>query len=409
MESQRITFPGSTGAALAARLELPEGAPHAFALFAHCFTCGKDSLAAVKIARALAARGIATLRFDFTGLGGSGGDFANASFSANVGDLVAAADWLRQAHRAPALLVGHSLGGAAVLAAAGAVPECRAVATIAAPADASHALHNFQDALAEIEAAGAARVTLGGRPFTISRGFVEDLREQRQAERIAGLKRALLVLHAPRDAVVGIEQATRIFTAARHPKSFVSLDDADHLLSRPADGDYAASVIAAWAGRYLPAMAAEAAPAAPPEGTVLVEETGAGRLQVRIAAGRHALLADEPLAAGGLDSGPNPYELLAAALGACKTMTMRLYAERKGWPLSRARVAVRHGKVHAADCADCETREGRVDEFRCEIALEGALDAEQRARIFEIAERCPVHRTLTGEIKIRATLAEEIA
>jgi uncharacterized OsmC-like protein/alpha/beta superfamily hydrolase len=409
MESQRITFPGSTGAALAARLELPEGAPHAFALFAHCFTCGKDSLAAVKIARALAARGIATLRFDFTGLGGSGGDFANASFSANVGDLVAAADWLRQAHRAPALLVGHSLGGAAVLAAAGAGPECRGVATIAARADASHALHNFQDALAEIEAAGAARVTLGGRPFTISRGFVEDLREQRQAERIAGLKRALLVLHAPRDAVVGIEQATRIFTAARHPKSFVSLDDADHLLSRPADGDYAASVIAAWAGRYLPAMAAEAAPAAPPEGTVLVEETGAGRLQVRIAAGRHALLADEPLAAGGLDSGPNPYELLAAALGACKTMTMRLYAERKGWPLSRARVAVRHGKVHAADCADCETREGRVDEFRCEIALEGALDAEQRARIFEIAERCPVHRTLTGEIKIRATLAEEIA
>ena len=404
MESQRITFPGSTGALLAARLELPEGPPRAFALFAHCFTCGKDSLAAVKIARALAARGIATLRFDFTGLGGSGGDFANASFSANVGDLVAAADWLRRTHQAPALLVGHSLGGAAVLAAAGGVPECRAVATIAAPADASHALHNFQGALAEIESRGAAQVTLGGRPFTISRGFVEDLRAQRQAERIADLKRALLVLHAPLDETVGIEQATRIFTSARHPKSFVSLDDADHLLSRPADGDYAAEVIAAWAGRYLPA-AAPAAVTAPPEGSVLVEETGAGRLQVRIAAGRHALLADEPLAVGGLDSGPNPYELLAAALGACKAMTMRLYAERKGWPLARARVTLRHGKIHAADCADCETREGRVDEFRCEIALDGALDAEQRARIFEIAERCPVHRTLTGEIKIRATLA----
>ncbi len=405
MESLKITFPGAAGAELAARLELPEGTPRAYALFAHCFTCGKDSRAAVTIARALAARGIATLRFDFTGLGGSGGDFANTHFSANVGDLVAAADWLRREHRAPALLIGHSLGGAAILAAAGAVAECKAVATIAAPADADHVLHNFHAVLPEIEQEGAAEVTLGGRHFTIRREFLEDVKAQRQNEHIAQLRRALLVLHAPSDAVVGIENATRIFTAAKHPKSFVSLADADHLLSRPSDGDYAAGVIAAWAERYLPAAAKPEANEAPPEGTVLVEETGAGKLQVRVQVGQHSFLADEPVAVGGLGSGPNPYDLLAAALGTCKSMTMRLYAERKGWPLQRARVTVRHGKIHAADCADCETREGRVDEFQCEITLEGALDAEQRARIFEIAERCPVHRTLTSEVKIRASLA----
>jgi putative redox protein len=405
MESLKITFPGAGGEALAARLEMPAGRPTAYALFAHCFTCGKDSRAAVQITRALAARGIATLRFDFTGLGGSGGDFANTHFSANVADLVAAADWLRREHRAPALLIGHSLGGAAILAAAGRVAECKAVATIAAPADADHVLHNFHAALPEIEAKGEAAVTLGGRSFTIRRAFLEDVKAQAQQDHIARLRRALLVLHAPADAVVGIDNATRIFTTAKHPKSFVSLDDADHLLSRPADGEYAAGVIAAWAQRYLPVAAPAAAEPAGHADRVVVEETGAGKLQVRVQVGPHGFLADEPAALGGLGSGPNPYDLLCAALGACKSMTMRLYAERKGWPLTRAHVAVRHGRVHAADCADCETREGRVDEFTCEIALEGPLDDEQRARIFEIAERCPVHRTLTGEIKIRASLA----
>lgn len=405
MDSLKITFPGAGGHDLAARLEMPEGPPTAYALFAHCFTCGKDSRAAVQIARALAARGIATLRFDFTGLGGSGGDFANTHFSANVADLVAAADWLRREHRAPALLIGHSLGGAAILAAAGQVAECKAVATIAAPADAEHVLHNFHAALPEIEAEGEAAVTLGGRSFTIRRAFLEDVKAQAQQDHIAHLRRALLVLHAPTDAIVGIDNATRIFTTAKHPKSFVSLADADHLLSRPADGEYAAGVIAAWAQRYLPAAATPAATVEAAADQVVVQETGAGKLQVRVQVGQHGFLADEPVAVGGLGSGPNPYDLLSAALGACKAMTMRLYAERKGWPLKRARVAVRHGKIHAADCADCETREGRIDEFTCEITLEGPLDGEQRARIFEIAERCPVHRTLTGEVKIRASLA----
>ena len=402
MRSVQVSFPGAGGGVLAARLEMPVGEPIAFALFAHCFTCGKDSLAAVKISRALAERGVATLRFDFTGLGGSGGDFANSNFSSNVADLVAAADHLRREYQAPGLLIGHSLGGAAMLAAAAHIAESVAVATIAAPYDAAHVEQAFVAAIPEIEARGEAVATLGGRPFTIRKQLLDDLREQRQHERIARLRRALLVLHAPLDAVVGIDNASRIFTAAKHPKSFVSLDSADHLLTRAADADYAAGVIAAWASRYLPAPA-PAMQADAPAREVIVEETGAGRFQQRIAIGPHRLVADEPAAQGGLDSGPSPYDLLAASLGACKAMTMRLYADNKQWPLEQVRVRVAHDKVHAADCADCETREGRIDEFRVVLSLVGPLDAEQRARIAAIAERCPVHRTLMSEVKIRTT------
>ncbi len=408
MSTTRVDFPGSLGETLAARLELPSEAPAAFALFAHCFTCSKDSLAAVRIARSLAERGIAVLRFDFTGLGGSGGDFANTDFSSNVADLVAAADHLRKTQRAPALLVGHSLGGAAVLAAAEHVPEARAVVTIGAPADASHVERLFADSVPEIERSGAAAVVLGGRRFTVKRQLLEDLREQRQEERIGRLGRALLVMHAPADGTVGIDQASRIFGAARHPKSFVSLDGADHLLTRPADAAWAASVIATWAARYLPAPGEPARAASPGDG-VLVEETGAGRFQQRITIGRHQLIADEPQQAGGLGSGPNPYDLLAAALGACKSMTVRMYAERKQWPLEQVAARVTHGKIHAQDCADCETREGRVDEFRVELALGGVLDDEQRARLLEIADRSPEQRTLLGEIKIRTSPAPAAA
>ncbi len=409
MRSERFDFPGGNGHRLAARLDQPEAPPRAHALFAHCFTCGKDVHAASRLSAALAAEGIATLRFDFTGLGGSDGEFANTGFASNLEDLVAAADHLRAAGRAPALLIGHSLGGAAVLAAAARVPEARAVAVIGAPFEVGHVLHHLGPHLREIEERGEAMVQLGGRPFAIRRAFVDDVRAQDQAPRIAGLGRALLVMHAPRDAVVGIDEARRIYEAARHPKSFVSLDDADHLLSRREDAAYAARVLAAWASRYLPPAASPAPEPTEPaadEGLVVVEETGAGRFQQRITAGAHRLLADEPRRVGGLDSGPAPYDLLLAALGACTAMTLRLYAERKGLPLERARVTLRHARIHAADCADCETQEGKVDEITREITLEGAgLDAAQRARLLEIADRCPVHRTLEGEVRIRTRAA----
>jgi putative redox protein len=405
MPLERFDFPNQAGQRLAALLELPAGGrPRAYALFAHCFTCGKDNLAAARIARALSERGIAVLRFDFTGLGASEGEFANTHFSSNVADLVAAADHLRRTHRAPALLIGHSLGGAAVLAAAADLPEVRAVATIGAPADPAHVTGLFRDHLDEIRKHGEVEVQLEGRPFRIRRAFLDDVAEQKLVWHITRLKRALLVMHAPADQTVGIENAGEIFAAAKHPKSFLSLDHADHLLSRKGDAAYAGNVIAAWAERYLDApLEADTAAEATEAGTVVVAETGEGKLQQAVTAGRHRLLADEPVAVGGRDSGPGPYDLLLAALGACTSMTLRLYAERKKLPLDRISVRLRHQKIHAADCAECETREGKLDRIERTITLTGNLDEAARARLLEIADKCPVHRTLTSEIDIRTT------
>lgn len=404
MRKESFDFTGAGGNQLAGLLQLPDAEPLAYALFAHCFTCGKDVRAAAQLSRSLAELGIATLRFDFTGLGASDGDFAASTFSSNVQDLVAAADALRERHAAPRLLIGHSLGGAAVLAAAQSVPECVAVATIGAPFDTAHALHLLGDAVTEVEREGVATVEIAGRSFRVGRDLVRDLASQDQAARIASLHRALLVMHAPTDATVGIENASRIFAAARHPKSFVSLDTADHLLSRREDAAYAAQVLAAWVSRYVPPLSTTATAA---EDGVLVEETGQGRFQQRITVGSHSFLADEPASLGGAGSGPGPYDLLLAALGACTSMTMRLYAERKGWPLTAISVRLRHAKIHASDCADCETRDDAwVDEISKEIALEGPLDSAQRDRLIEIAARCPVHRTLESEVKIRTRLRE---
>jgi uncharacterized OsmC-like protein len=312
---------------------------------------------------------------------------------------------MRTAGRAPSLLVGHSLGGAAVLAAAARVPEARAVATLGAPFEVGHVLKQFAARVPEVEARGEAVVDLAGRPFAIRRAFVEEARAQEQAPRIAALGRALLVMHAPTDGVVGVENARAIFEAAKHPKSFVALDGADHLLSRREDASYAARVLAAWASRFLPAP--EVTPATPAvtavdpgEGMVVVVETGAGRFQQAVTAGRHRLLADEPASVGGLGSGLSPYDLLLASLGACTAMTIRLYAERKGLGLRRVGVALRHRKIHAADCAECDTREGKLDEIGREITLEGDLGAEARARLLEIADRCPVLRTLRSEVRV---------
>jgi uncharacterized OsmC-like protein/fermentation-respiration switch protein FrsA (DUF1100 family) len=400
MPAERFDFPNAQGQKLAALLDRPAGEPRAYALFAHCFTCGKDVRAAKRVAEGLTALGIAVLRFDFTGLGSSEGEFANTTFSSNVGDLVAAANELRRKAQAPAILIGHSLGGTAVLAAAAEVVEARAVVTIAAPCDPTHVTGLFKDRLEEIAAKGEIQATLAGRQFRISRAFVDDLAEQKLMQRIADLRKALLIFHSPTDEIVAIDNASRIFAAAKHPKSFVSLAGADHMLSRRSDAAYVANVIHAWAERYLegPPPVSEAADDAK---TVVVRETGGGRFQQEVTVGTHRFLADEPLEVGGLDSGPGPYDLLLAGLGACTAMTLRLYAERKALPLERVTVRLDHSRIHAADCADCETKEGMLDRIDRAITLRGALDAEQRRRLLEIADKCPVHRTLTSEIDIR--------
>jgi uncharacterized OsmC-like protein/alpha/beta superfamily hydrolase len=408
---ERVTFRGSRGADLAARLDLPAGPPRAFALFAHCFTCSKDIAAASRIANALTDEGFAVLRFDFTGLGMSGGEFENTDFTSNTEDLVAAADWLRTQHRAPQLLVGHSLGGSAVLAVAGEIAEVRAVATIAAPSSPDHVTDVFRSSLDEIAATGMARVQLAGREFAIRQQFVDDLRSHVITDRVRTMKRALLVLHSPIDNTVSVEHAAEIFGAARHPKSFVSLDGADHLLTDRDDARFAASMIGAFAGRYVvdESGALDAPRASAP---VVVAETTQGPFLNHVVVGRHRLLADEPESVGGFDAGPSPYDLLGAALGACTSMTLRMYADRKGVPLDRVTVAVTHGKVHADDCAECSANEllsgrsGMIDRFERVVTVDGDdLTEDQRTKLLEIADKCPVHRTLEASSSIVTRLS----
>jgi putative redox protein len=397
MHSEPFDFTGAQGQRLAGRLDLPEGPVRSHALFAHCFTCTKSSLAAVRIARALTARGFGVLRFDFTGLGQSEGSFADSSFSGSVDDLLAAAQALAARGAAPGLLIGHSLGGATTLAAASRLPDVKAVATIGTPFDVAHVTHLFGGGLQALEQHGEAEVDIGGRPFRLRRAFVDDLSMHDQGARIATLRRALLVLHAPGDRTVDISNAAAIFQAARHPKSFVSLDDADHLLTGSADADYAAEVIAAWASRYLAHTTALRNAADP--GEVVVESTGAGVFQMEVLAGAARFIADEPVEVGGLGSGATPYDLVSAGLGACTAMTLRTFAQRKGWPLDRVRVMVGHARS-----AEASPR----DEFRREIVIEGALSAEQRARLVEIAGRCPVHRTLAHGARVRTRAVDTL-
>jgi putative redox protein len=403
-DTAMIRFPGALGSPLAARLDLPSSAPIAFALFAHCFTCSKDTLAASRISGALTSHGIGVLRFDFTGLGGSEGEFANTNFSSNIADLVAAAAWLGQHHQAPQILIGHSLGGAAVLAAAHKIAAARAVATIAAPFDPGHVRRLLEPAAATIEAAGEAEVTLAGRKFRITKQFLDDIANQNTREHVAKLRKALLVFHSPQDTTVAIDNAAQIFMAARHPKSFVSLDDADHLLTRRQDATYVAAVLAAWVSRYIEQSVTPLTAMANAAEGVTVTETREGRFTQAITARGHRLLADEPANAGGDDTGPSPYDLLLAALGACTSMTLRMYAEQKKWPLERVIVHLRHEKIHAQDCSECETREGRIDRIEREIEVEGSLDENQRTRLLEIANKCPVHRTLHSEVWIPTRL-----
>ena len=402
MPTTRITFRGHDGGMLAARLDMPDGPHLATALFAHCFTCGKDIPAARRIAARLAGMGIAVLRFDFTGLGHSEGEFANTSFTSNVDDLIAACTYLDENGKPPSLLIGHSLGGAAVLKAASQIDQIKAVATLGAPFDPEHVIHNFADALPEIIAKGVAEVNLGGRPFNIGKSFIEDVAKGELPPAIAKLNAALLVLHAPQDAIVSIDNASQIFLAAKHPKSFVTLDDADHLITRAADAEYAADVIATWAGRYLP-LNPPAPPPGAPEGIVRVSEADPnGFLQDVVSGPNHHALADEPAAYGGTNRGMSPYGFLSAGLGACTSMTIRMYARRKGWPLTHVSVDICHDKVHAQDA---ETGSGdKIDTWRRRIKLTGDLTDDQRQRLLEIAEKCPVHRTLERSSEVLTEL-----
>ena len=405
MSSRNLTIDNGRGQSLAATLDLPvDGKPRGHALFAHCFTCGKDLKGLRRISQALTAQGIAVVRFDFTGLGSSEGEFAATTFSSNVEDLVAVARHLEREGAAPQILVGHSLGGTAVLAAAAELPTVQAVATVGAPRDASHVIHHFEEHKHKIEQDGEAEVDLGGRPFRIRKALLEDLAEQRMHATIRGLKRALLIFHSPVDRTVAIDNAARIFEAAMHPKSFVSLDHADHLISDAEDAEYIGTVIAAWASKYVEALAPRRTWATG-ERRVLAE-IGAHGYLTELDAGGHPLLADEPKEVGGSDLGPSPYQLLNAALGACTAMTLRMYADRKKLPLEGVRVRLEHDKVHSKDCVDCPQGVARVDVIERQIELEGDLDDAQRQRLLEIADRCPVHRTLHEAVVVRSRLVD---
>ena len=393
MAQQVFDFDGASGRRLSGRLESPQATPRGWAIFAHCFTCGKDSLAAVRISRALARAGIGVLRFDFAGLGGSGGE----SFAADIDDLVAAAHAMTTAGKPPSLLIGHSLGGAAALAAAGGLACIEAVATIAAPVDIGHVLRHFDPGeLARIDAEGAGEIEMAGRRFLLRRSFVDDIRQQDLLGYVRDLKRPLLVLHAPGDPIVGIENASDIFQHAKHPKSFVSLDTADHLLTNRDDAEYAATIIAAWATRYLSPLEDDIPDISRGDGVTALE-TGNGKFQLAMQAGPHHFLADEPVSVGGLASGLSPYELVSAGLAACTVMTMRMYAERKGLPLDRAGITVRYSK---------RTGQTPADFFERVITLEGPLDPEQRDKLISIADRCPVDLTLVRGSEISTRLAE---
>ena len=404
MKSEKIRFAGHAGDKLAAVIEWPEDEkPLAFAVFAHCFTCTKNIKAAVNICRALSHRRIAVLRFDFTGLGESGGEFAATTFSDNVADLVAAADFFARDHRPPEILIGHSLGGAAALQAANKIEAVQAVVTIGAPFQPAHALQHLGEARKQVAASGEAEVAIAGRKFTIRQSFLDDLEKHQPEEVLRELKAALLVMHSPRDKVVGIDNAAAIYLAARHPKSFISLDPADHLLARRKDSEYAADMIAAWVRRHVE-LGHEAKEFPEVIDNRVTARTPSGGFRTDLFVNGHALVADEPKSYGGTDEGPSPYDYLLAALGACTGMTLQMYAGRKEWPLEAAVVRLHHSKIHAEDCAHCEDPGHKIDRFEREIELLGELDGAQQQRLLEIADKCPVHRTLEADVLIETVL-----
>jgi putative redox protein len=396
---KKVEFP-SQGQHLAGLLETPDQTIRAYVLFAHCFTCGKDVAAASRISRFLVQHGFAVFRFDFTGLGNSDGDFANTNFSSNTEDLLSAARFLEQEYEAPQLLIGHSLGGAAVLAMAAQLHKVKAVVTIGAPYEASHVIHNFDAHLDSIEQSGSAKVSLGSREFTIKKQFLDDLCSQ-TTEHIKHLDKALLVLHSPIDLTVDISDAEKIYKAAKHPKSFVSLDTADHLLSKSADSEYVAQTISGWASRYIPKP--EISVPSITKGHVLVAELD-HKFQQEVFSDHHHWFADEPTQSGGKNSGPDPYEHLLAALGTCTAMTIRMYADHKKIPLEHVEVSLSHERNYLDDASRVSEEEKKIESLIRKVQLLGPLSEAQKNRLMEIADRCPVHRTLHNNPQVLTTL-----
>lgn len=391
-----------SGLSLKGSLELPSQPPVGYAIFAHCFTCSKNVRAATQVSRELAGQGIAVLRFDFTGLGNSEGDFANSNFTSNVSDLIDAAYALQERYEAPMLLVGHSLGGAAVLMAASELSSVRAVATIGAPSEPAHVERLIGNTTTMTHDDGSATISLGGRELRIGADFVEDLRSNRVADQLPNLRKPLLIFHSPMDSVVNIEQARKLYETAKHPKSFVSLDSADHMLSEPNDAQFVAETLAAWVSRYLPDRPSASAI---PDGVVEVRQrVSISKYAQLIQTPSHQLVADEPSSVGGSDLGPNPYELLLASLGSCISMTLRMYADRKKWPVESITVKLQHSRIHADDCFDCDSSSKLIDQIEVSVTVAGNLDDAQVKRLGEIAEMCPVHRTLMNEKQIRTQL-----
>ncbi len=401
MSKIKLEFKNNNGELLAGLLETPaaNAAITAYALFAHCFTCGKDIAAASRISKALAARGIAVLRFDFTGLGSSDGDFANSNFSSNVQDLLAAAAHLEAQYAAPQLLIGHSLGGAAVLSAAHQLENVKAVATIGSPATARHIEHLFQDQAHLIKQQGESIVNIGGRKFPIRKQLLDDIDRYNSTAQIGKLNAALMIFHSPVDTIVSIDQAAEIYQAAIHPKSFISLERADHLLSKAEDAEYVGAILAAWAGRYLENNELDDLSDQHTQlesGEVLVTELDRQFLR-GLFSDNHRLLADEPVKYGGSNLGPTPYDLLLMGLGACTSMTLRMYANRKKMALDDIEVKLIHERIHAEDCISCNDKIERITRT---ISLKGDLSDEQKQRLLAIADKCPVHRTLESDPKI---------
>jgi uncharacterized OsmC-like protein/alpha/beta superfamily hydrolase len=395
MNNKKVSFKNRYGETLEGVMDLPfTESIYAYAVFAHCFTCGKNLFAASQISRSLALKGIAVLRFDFTGVGESEGAFEDTNFTTNVTDIEDAAKYLEENYEAPSLAIGHSLGGAAVLFSAQKIPSIEAIVTIAAPSSPDHIVHLFRNSKEEINKEGQATMMIGGREVTIKKQFIEDVKSLSMQDLLRDLHKPILIMHSPSDSVVAINNAAEIYTSANHPKSFVSIDGADHLVKKQKDAEYVSSIIASWATRYLE-----------PKATAQSESQvdawlNNDKFTTEVVARNHSLIVDEPLGAGGNDLGPTPYELLSAALATCTAMTLKMYAERKKWELGGLKVMVAHGRNHAEDCKQCEDDSKLLENFKRTIVFDDAVDAEQQKRLLQIADRCPVHKTLSSKSKI---------
>jgi len=406
MKRLSLEIPNKKGYTLKAYLELPANQkPNYYAIFAHCFACSSALGAVRNISRSLTSHGFGVVRFDFTGLGRSEGEFAESHFSSNVEDLLSVHEYITTHYSAPSLLVGHSLGGAAVITAASKLTAVKAVATIGAPATVGHVKHLFVEEASKAINKEDIKVNIGGQPFTINEDFIADFDKTDLPSILKKLRKPLLIMHSPTDTIVEIENAHQLYHHAKHPKSFVSLDSADHLLSKASDSIYVGNVIGTWVQRYFVAKE-----------NIMLETQGeqlVGHLNLiednfttRIQTKKHTMIADEPSSVGGNDFGPSPYEYLNAALAACTVMTLKMYAERKKWDLQEVFVYISHSKKHSDELELDSEKSGYLDFITKKLRFVGNLDEKQKERLKEIASKCPVHKTIAGEVVFKTTILD---